>query len=518
MSNISLIGDSCSSIPLLDDYVIESVIMKNGSDDRNGEAIMMLSRGNERYEMNIELKEGKKEGVCKIMREDGTLFMKVMFVNDVCEGELIKKNEYGKTVLKGRLERGIEVGLWIEYDDRGKEIWRGLYRNGKRYSTLKKTEGMDGFNSEVSDKGELLNVGEYDKDWIRNGRSFECEGGHVKRECIYEDGVRTKVIREFTDKGLMRVFDDEGRIVYEGVWFGDIVNGFSAYPRMEGMDGFFKEMNEKGELLSVSEYDEDVILKEGKCFEFEGERVVRECEYKNGECVRVIREWKGDVMIEYDDNGKRVYEGGWKGDMKRGYVREGKGREYEGDGKRALYYGDWKNGLREGYGSEFKGGIAVYIGEWKNGMRDGEGEEYNDNEEVVRRGIWIEGGYVKRFENGYGNDCSVFDISCIKGVTRLVIGDDCFKKVNEFVIDGLNELESVKIGKNSFSLSEDTRKGSKCLIMNCDGLREVEIGDWSFEYYEVFELKNLPSLHSIQMGYQAFWKCHSIVFESDNDE
>ena len=52
--------DSCCCVPFLNDYVIESVIMKNGSDDRNGEAIMMLSRGNERYEMNIELKEGKK--------------------------------------------------------------------------------------------------------------------------------------------------------------------------------------------------------------------------------------------------------------------------------------------------------------------------------------------------------------------------------------------------------------------------------------------------------------------------
>ena len=90
--------------------------------------------------------------------------------------------------------------------------------------------------------------------------------------------------------------------------------------------------------------------------------------------------------------------------------------------------------------------------------------------------------------------------------------------MNRFVIDGLNELESVKIGKNSFSLSKDRRKGSKCLIMNCDRLREVEIGNCSFSYYEVFELKNLPSLHSIQMGDDAFVKCHSIVFESDNDE
>ena len=38
MSNISVI-DSCCCIPFFNDYVIESVIMKNGSDDRNVEAI-----------------------------------------------------------------------------------------------------------------------------------------------------------------------------------------------------------------------------------------------------------------------------------------------------------------------------------------------------------------------------------------------------------------------------------------------------------------------------------------------
>ena len=400
MSNISVI-DSCCCVPFFNDYVIESVIMKNGSDDRNGEAIMMLSRGNERYEMNIELKEGKKEGVCKIMREDGTLFMKVMFVNDVCEGELIKKNEYGKTVLKGRLERGIEVGLWIEYDDRGVEIWRGFYRNGKQFSAVMESEKKDGI-----------------------------------------------------------------------------------------------------------------------CFDFEEGRIVRECEYKNGRSIGVLREWKGDVMIEYDDNGKRVYEGGWKGDMKRGYVREGKGREYEGDGKRTLYYGDWKNGLREGYGSEFKDYCSVYTGEWKNGMRDGEGEEYNENEELIRSGIWTKGEYgvIKQFEDGYGNGLSVFDTSYLERVTKLVIGSDCLNRVNRFVIDGLNELESIKIGRNNFKLSENRRKGSFCSITNCDQLRNLEIGDRSFHWYKVFELKNLPSLISVHVGNHVLTWCHSVVFESENDE
>ena len=142
-------------------------------------------------------------------------------------------------------------------------------------------------------------------------------------------------------------------------------------------------------------------------------------------------------------------------------------------------------------------------------------------------------GETKQFEDGYGNDLNVFDTSCLKGVNRLVIGDRCFMNVKEFVLDGLNELESVKIGHNSFYLDWDTREGSKCLIMNCDRLRELEIGEgswqsqgiWersvygcnSFKNYEVFELKNLPSLMSIQLGYSVFSGCHSIVFESEKD-
>ena len=98
-------------------------------------------------------------------------------------------------------------------------------------------------------------------------------------------------------------------------------------------------------------------------------------------------------MIEYDVNGKRVYEGEFEGDMMKGFVREGKGKEYGDGGKSALYVGGWKNGLREGYGSEFKGHSAVYIGEWKNGMRDGKGKELNENGEVIRSGVWVRGNF-----------------------------------------------------------------------------------------------------------------------------
>jgi len=424
MSNI-IVANCCSSLEFLGDYMIKSVEVKN-DDELTKEKIMRLMIDNEEYELRVSMKEGKNEGIGVIVRKNGTLFMRMTFVNDECEGEVIKKNKYGNTVLKGRVSKGKEVGIWIEYDDGGNEIWRGFYRNGKRYLVLKEREGMKGFYSEMSVNGELLNVSEYDDEWMKNGKCFECEGG----------------------------------------------------------------------------------------------RMVRECEYKNGVMMRVLREWKGEVMIEYDVNGMRVYEGGFEGDMMKGFVREGEGKEYGIDGKSALYVGGWKNGLREGYGSEFKGYSALYVGEWKNGMRDGKGKELNENEEVIRSGKWIKGEYegaTKRFEDGYGNDLSGFDVDCLKGIGRLKIGNDCFKKVNRFVIDGLNELKSVNIGWNSFKLNKENRCGSKCLIMNCDQLSEIHIGGWSFFWYESFELKNLRSLISIQLDQYAFMKCHSIVFESMND-
>jgi len=235
--------------------------------------------------------------------------------------------------------------------------------------------------------------------------------------------------------------------------------------------------------------------------------------------MRVLREWKGECMIEYDVNGMRVYEGRFEGDMMKGFVREGKGKEFGVNGKSALYVGGWKNGKREGYGSEFKDCFPVYIGEWKNGLRDGAGKELNENEEVIRRGIWNKGTYeglIKRFEDGYGNDLSVFDVDCLKGIERVEIGNDYFEKVNRFVIDGLNELKSMKIGKNSFNFY-DTRCGSKCVIMNCDQLSEIHIEDWSFYWYESFECKNLPSLISIQLDKSVFYWCHGVVFDSLND-
>ena len=73
-----------------------------------------------------------------------------------------------------------------------------------------------------------------------------------------------------------------------------------------------------------------------------------------------------------------------------------------------------------------------------------------------------------------------------------------------FKIDGLNHLKSIKIGTNSFTKNknsngdDDSRSFS---ILNCNELKSIEIGRYSFsDYCGSFELINLPKLESIKIG------------------
>ena len=76
--------------------------------------------------------------------------------------------------------------------------------------------------------------------------------------------------------------------------------------------------------------------------------------------------------------------------------------------------------------------------------------------------------------------------------------------VNEFVIDGLNKLKSLVIEMNSFTKRKNSYGNDKSRsfsISNCDELKSIEIGRYSFsDYSGLFELVNLPKLESIKIG------------------
>ena len=92
----------------------------------------------------------------------------------------------------------------------------------------------------------------------------------------------------------------------------------------------------------------------------------------------------------------------------------------------------------------------------------------------------------------------------LPALKSIVIGDYCFGNVRSFELDGLNKLESVVIGRQSFRISGDERNDGSYRIVNCPKLQSIQIGGISFQDYHSFELNNLPSLQSIDIGSFGF--------------
>ena len=82
----------------------------------------------------------------------------------------------------------------------------------------------------------------------------------------------------------------------------------------------------------------------------------------------------------------------------------------------------------------------------------------------------------------------------------IIIGKNGFQYVREFVVDGLERLESVKIREKCFGVYNGV-----CRITNCPNLCQLEIGGYSFWDFKSFELSNLNSLQSIKFGHYCFY-------------
>ena len=98
---------------------------------------------------------------------------------------------------------------------------------------------------------------------------------------------------------------------------------------------------------------------------------------------------------------------------------------------------------------------------------------------------------------------TALDLGFISSLRLLEVGDDCFENVEEVKLIGLNQLERVEIGKNSFAKKKnDWAKDSTrhFYLKNCERVRELKMGHHSFSDYSVCEIENVPSLEVIEMG------------------
>ena len=111
--------------------------------------------------------------------------------------------------------------------------------------------------------------------------------------------------------------------------------------------------------------------------------------------------------------------------------------------------------------------------------------------------------FICGFEE-YRDEKLILSTNLFNQLKSITIGCSCFKNVREFAIDGLERLESVKIGEKCFGISMNRRDDGICRIVNCPNLRQLESGDYSFSYFKSFELSDLNSIQSIKFGERCF--------------
>ena len=119
----------------------------------------------------------------------------------------------------------------------------------------------------------------------------------------------------------------------------------------------------------------------------------------------------------------------------------------------------------------------------------------------------------------------ILDFRVFPQLKSIEIGDDCFMYVNKVKLIGLDRLERVVIGENSFTKYVNSwpeyDPARRFYLKNCPRLRKLMIGDDSFSDYSVCEIENVPSLEVIEMGELNEWSGNfryaSLELKSDSE-
>ena len=95
------------------------------------------------------------------------------------------------------------------------------------------------------------------------------------------------------------------------------------------------------------------------------------------------------------------------------------------------------------------------------------------------------------------------DLSKYFNLKNVSIGNECFFYQDVLNLTGLHSLERVMIGEKSFTKKKNyygNNANRKLYVKNCDALKELKIGRYSFSDYSVIEIENVNSLELIEIG------------------
>ena len=304
-----------------------------------------------------------------------------------------------------------------------------------------------------------------------------------------------------------------------------------------------EEEEEDGCVIYRGGFDEE-MNREGYGIEYDVENGKEKIEgyWNKDKLIRIIREFDADnnQMIEYAENEDSdnmellnripIYIGGYN--IENGtYVRNGVGYLIDESSGTANRESEWENGKEKK-----EVGIDLYEGWYGKGMNESIRSILKNENPSEMKTKPIVNVPAKRIEihsrselykmdykvtelvicSKSCNNVKILNLNKYEWLESIEIGDDCFRSVKSFKIDGLSRLKTIKIGNNSFNALEkeflstghsdtewqqNSKQWKSFQILNCESLESIQIGPYSFsDFGGKFELKNLPQLQSIQIG------------------
>ncbi len=312
----------------------------------------------------INYRNSRKNGYTYNYNEEGHLVSKVPYVNDTINGVV---EEYYLEIPQVHFEKPYEnnvlQGIGYEYGKDGRIISINKYEKGVMQSTMP----INRYNRNNQKHG--LWIWFYDD--IKDEKVKRLEGR-------YKDGKKNGYFREYDRKGelLSTTKYVDGQVVEnaEELMNVDIVREYypNAAVRWEKTyiagkpHGIWKEYNDTGAVINSKIYDKGILL---------GEGIVDESGLKQGPWKEYYK--SGELRAEgsYKD-GARI--GKWKFHYRNGKLEQ-TGKYKEGGKPHGEWIWYYPNGqvLREEY--------------YRRGLEDGEMIEYDSTGNIIARGSYIDG-------------------------------------------------------------------------------------------------------------------------------
>ena len=145
-----------------------------------------------------------------------------------------------------------------------------------------------------------------------NGKSIIFNPDHIQiASLIFVDGIANGLCELYDEKGNIvfegylengyregkgKEYDENGKIVFDG--FFKQGKRMNMVVEMKEMKGYWKEMNEENEVISICKKDEEG-RNDGICYFYLNGNIDRISEWKNGEELNILKRFEGKKMIEF---------------------------------------------------------------------------------------------------------------------------------------------------------------------------------------------------------------------------